>query len=160
MFGSYSDSLGVGSSALVRSQSAWLVSAARYSLAVHLSLFLFFFWRCTHRVWTPLSSTWPLRAGCRHAPVSKSTYATSLFFLSCKREAFERRSRSRGMFWICQDKKKHFRLCFVDQETFSPWDNEKAEISEPRLVCFFPRTVIPGRFLLFLYCFNLMQRLN
>lgn len=111
-FCSYSSLCGthVGSFALVRFQSGWLVRAGRYSPPGYP---FFFFWRCTRLVQISLSSTWPFRTRRRHTPVSKSTYVTSF----CYAKAVLKISRSRGMFWIFQDKDR-FRFCFVEHEAF------------------------------------------
>lgn len=99
----------VGSSVLVGFQSGWLVWAERHSSAGYS----FSSEGTTCLVWISLSSTWPLRTRCQHTPVSKSTYVTSF----CHAKAVLKISRSRGMFWIFQDK-DHFRFFFVEHETF------------------------------------------
>lgn len=99
--------------------SKWLIGLGRKTFT-RQGIF-FFFWRCTRLVQISLSSTWPLRTRCQHTPVSKSTCVTSF----CHAKAVLKISRSRGMFWIFQDK-DGFRFCFVENEAFSPpKDDEK-----------------------------------
>lgn len=97
-------------------------------------------WRCTHSL-LERAYHWLAQMSVR---ASQQINSSNIFFvLSCKKGEDLKWSRSRGMFWIFQDK-EHFGLCFVVPEAFSLRDNEKAEMSSPHLVCLRPISVILG----------------
>lgn len=130
--------------------SKCLIGLGRKTFPGRVSLF---FWRCTRLVRISLSSTWPLRTSCQHTPVSKSTYVTSF----CHAKAVLKISRSRGMFWIFQDK-DCFRFFFVEHETFffqRWWVDLDFWASFPH-----PVFLVQLFSFLFFYCLPLMQHFS
>lgn len=96
-------------------------------------------WRCTHFLFEH-PYQWLAQMSVRQ---SANQLKQHLFCFVMQKGRDLKWSRSRGMFWIFQDK-EHLGLYFVDPEAFSLRDNEKTEMSSPHLVCLRPILVILG----------------